>query len=149
VVIAALTLAIEFRGIEEGVQAGIPNRYAWQFAFGLTVSLIWLYIEILRLLWIVKMMFDDRGSSRRSWTPVVAATRASVLGLTAPSCCRGCGVCWSVRPRTGRWDGAVSTATVVLGHDGVGIPLGQVVLVGEPVGPVRELEQTGSFVDSC
>jgi len=59
VVIAALTLAIEFRGIEEGVQAGIPNRYAWQFAFGLTVSLIWLYIEILRLLWIVKMMFDD------------------------------------------------------------------------------------------
>ena len=59
VVIAALTLAIEFRGIEEGVQAGIPDRYAWQFAFGLTVSLVWLYIEILRLLWIVKMMFDD------------------------------------------------------------------------------------------
>src|SRR5699024_7821942 len=59
------------------------------------------------------------------------------------------GFCWSVPPRTGRWDGPVSTATVVLGHDGVGIPLGQVVLVGEPVGPVRELEQTGSFVDSC
>ena len=59
VVIAALTLAIEFRGIEEGVQAGIPHRYAWQFAFGLTISLVWLYIEILRLLWIVKMMFDD------------------------------------------------------------------------------------------
>ena len=59
VVIAALTLAIEFRGIEEGVQAGIPNKYAWQFAFGLTVSLVWLYIEILRLLWIIKMMFDD------------------------------------------------------------------------------------------
>src|SRR5699024_10949579 len=89
------------------------------------------------------------GSSRRSWTPVGAATRASRLGLTAPSCCRGCGFCWSVPPRTGRWDGPVSTATVVLGHDGVGIPLGQVVLVGEPVGPVRELEQTGSFVDSC
>ena len=59
VVLAALTLAIEFRGIEEGVEAGIPNRFAWQFAFGLTVSLIWLYIEILRLLWIIKTMFAD------------------------------------------------------------------------------------------
>ena len=59
VVLAALTLAIEFRGIEEGVAAGIPNRFAWQFAFGLTVSLVWLYIEILRLLWIIKTMFAE------------------------------------------------------------------------------------------
>ncbi|WP_116245896.1 Bax inhibitor-1/YccA family protein [Nocardiopsis sp. FIRDI 009] len=59
VVIAALTLAIEFRGIEEGVQVGIPAKFAWQFAFGLTVSLVWLYIEILRLLWILKSMFAE------------------------------------------------------------------------------------------
>ncbi|NYJ34256.1 putative YccA/Bax inhibitor family protein [Nocardiopsis aegyptia] len=59
VIIAALTLAIEFRGIEEGVQAGIPDKFAWQFAFGLTVSLVWLYIEILRLLWILKTMFSE------------------------------------------------------------------------------------------
>lgn len=59
VVIAALTLAIEFRGIEEGIQAGVPNQFAWQFAFGLTVSLVWLYIEILRVLWMLKVMFDD------------------------------------------------------------------------------------------
>lgn len=59
VVIAACTLAIEFRGIEEGIQAGVPNKFAWQFAFGLTVSLVWLYIEILRLLWMIKMMFDE------------------------------------------------------------------------------------------
>lgn len=59
VVLAALTLAIEFRGIEEGVAAGIPNKFAWQFAFGLTVSLVWLYIEILRLLWIIKTMFAE------------------------------------------------------------------------------------------
>ncbi|WP_017598055.1 Bax inhibitor-1/YccA family protein [Nocardiopsis lucentensis] len=59
VVIAALTLAIEFRGIEEGVQEGIPAKFAWQFAFGLTVSLVWLYIEILRLLWILKTMFAE------------------------------------------------------------------------------------------
>src|SRR5699024_12288951 len=68
---------------------------------------------------------------------------------TAPSRCRVCGFCWSVVHGAGRWMGAVSTATVVPGHDGVGIPLGQVVLVVELVGPVRELEQTGSFVDSC
>ncbi|MBB5495161.1 putative YccA/Bax inhibitor family protein [Nocardiopsis metallicus] len=59
VVLAALTLAIEFRGIEEGVAAGIPSNFAWQFAFGLTVSLVWLYIEILRLLWLIKTMFAD------------------------------------------------------------------------------------------
>lgn len=59
VVVAALTLAIEFRGIEEGIAAGVPNKFAWQFAFGLTVSLVWLYIEILRLLWIIKTMFAD------------------------------------------------------------------------------------------
>ena len=59
VVLAALTLAIEFRGIEEGIEAGVPNKFAWQFAFGLTVSLVWLYIEILRLLWIIKTMFAD------------------------------------------------------------------------------------------
>ncbi|MFE3461928.1 Bax inhibitor-1/YccA family protein [Nocardiopsis aegyptia] len=59
VIIAALTLAIEFRGIEEGVQAGIPDKFAWQFAFGLTVSLVWLYIEILRLLWILKTLFAE------------------------------------------------------------------------------------------
>ncbi|MFE1081594.1 Bax inhibitor-1/YccA family protein [Nocardiopsis alba] len=59
VVLAALTLAVEFRGIEEGVNAGVPGKFAWQFAFGLTVSLVWLYIEILRLLWIIKTMFAD------------------------------------------------------------------------------------------
>ncbi|KOX18321.1 Bax inhibitor-1/YccA family protein [Nocardiopsis sp. NRRL B-16309] len=59
VVIAALTLAIEFRGIEEGIEAGVPDTFAWQFAFGLTVSLVWLYIEILRLLWIIKTMFSE------------------------------------------------------------------------------------------
>ncbi|MFD3688904.1 Bax inhibitor-1/YccA family protein [Nocardiopsis sp. NPDC058631] len=59
VVIAACTLALEFRGIEEGLNAGIPEKFAWQFAFGLTVSLVWLYIEILRLLWMIKTIFAE------------------------------------------------------------------------------------------
>ncbi|WP_046468946.1 Bax inhibitor-1/YccA family protein [Allosalinactinospora lopnorensis] len=57
IVIACATLAIEFRGIEDGIAAGVPNRMAWQFAFGLTVSLVWLYIEIIRLLWMLQAIF--------------------------------------------------------------------------------------------
>ena len=59
VVIAACTLALDFRGIEEGINAGVPAKTSWLFAFGLTASLVWLYIEILRLLWIVKSMFSE------------------------------------------------------------------------------------------
>ncbi|WP_067970689.1 Bax inhibitor-1/YccA family protein [Nocardiopsis trehalosi] len=58
IVIACATLAIEFRGIEDGISAGLPARFAWQFAFGLTVSLVWLYIEILRLLWMIQAIFS-------------------------------------------------------------------------------------------
>lgn len=57
IVIACATLAIEFKGIEDGLAAGVPNKMAWQFAFGLTVSLVWLYIEILRLLWMLQAIF--------------------------------------------------------------------------------------------
>ncbi|MDE3721761.1 MULTISPECIES: Bax inhibitor-1/YccA family protein [Nocardiopsis] len=59
IVIAACTLALDFRGIEEGINAGVPDKTAWLFAFGLTASLVWLYIEILRLLWMLKTMFGE------------------------------------------------------------------------------------------
>ena len=48
--IAALTFALDFDVIEQGVKAGIERRYAWYAAFGIVVGLIWLYLEILRLL---------------------------------------------------------------------------------------------------
>ncbi|MBB4929754.1 putative YccA/Bax inhibitor family protein [Lipingzhangella halophila] len=57
IVIACATLAIEFKGIEDGIAMGVPNKMAWQFAFGLTVSLVWLYVEILRLLWMLQAIF--------------------------------------------------------------------------------------------
>ncbi|MFC3994852.1 Bax inhibitor-1/YccA family protein [Nocardiopsis sediminis] len=59
IVIACATLAIEFRGIEDGIAAGVPNKLAWQFAFGLTVSLVWLYIEMLRLVWMIQSFFSE------------------------------------------------------------------------------------------
>lgn len=49
-VIAALNLIIDFDFIEKGVQAPLPSVYEWYGAFGLLVTIVWLYIEILRLL---------------------------------------------------------------------------------------------------
>jgi uncharacterized YccA/Bax inhibitor family protein len=50
VVIAALNLVLDFDFIERGVEHGAPKHLEWYAAFGLMVTLIWLYIEILRLL---------------------------------------------------------------------------------------------------
>jgi|TARA_B100000959_G_scaffold283306_1_gene351881 uncharacterized YccA/Bax inhibitor family protein len=50
VVIAALNLVLDFDFIENGAEAGAPKYMEWFGAFGLMVTLIWLYIEILHLL---------------------------------------------------------------------------------------------------
>ena len=50
VVIAALNLVLDFDFIEGGAAQGAPRYMEWYAAFGLMVTLIWLYIEILRLL---------------------------------------------------------------------------------------------------
>lgn len=50
VVIAALNLVLDFDMIETGVRGGAPKYMEWYGAFGLMVTLIWLYLEILRLL---------------------------------------------------------------------------------------------------
>jgi len=50
VIIAALNLVLDFDFIEEGSEKGAPKYMEWYGAFGLMVTLIWLYLEILRLL---------------------------------------------------------------------------------------------------
>src|SRR5205085_893318 len=50
VVVAALNLILDFDFIETGVAGGAPKYMEWYGAFGLMVTLIWLYLEILRLL---------------------------------------------------------------------------------------------------
>lgn len=50
VVIAALNLVLDFDFIEKGAESGAPKFMEWYAAFGLMVTLIWLYLEILRLL---------------------------------------------------------------------------------------------------
>ncbi len=50
IAIAALNLVLDFDFIEQGVEQGAPKRMEWYAAFGLVVTLIWLYVAILRLL---------------------------------------------------------------------------------------------------
>jgi uncharacterized YccA/Bax inhibitor family protein len=50
VVVAALNLVLDFDFIETGVEAGAPKYMEWYGAFGLMVTLVWLYLEFLRLL---------------------------------------------------------------------------------------------------
>jgi uncharacterized YccA/Bax inhibitor family protein len=50
VIVAALNLVLDFDFIESGVAAGAPKYMEWYGAFGLMVTLVWLYLEMLRLL---------------------------------------------------------------------------------------------------
>jgi uncharacterized YccA/Bax inhibitor family protein len=50
VVVAAMNLVLDFDFIEQGVASGAPKYMEWYGAFGLIVTLVWLYLEILRLL---------------------------------------------------------------------------------------------------
>lgn len=52
--LAAFSLIMDFTSIDAGVQAGAPQRFSWTAAFGLTVTLVWLYVEIIRLLAILR-----------------------------------------------------------------------------------------------
>jgi uncharacterized YccA/Bax inhibitor family protein len=48
--VAAFSLLMDFDMADQAVRSGLPARYAWYVAFGLMTTLVWLYIEILRLL---------------------------------------------------------------------------------------------------
>jgi uncharacterized YccA/Bax inhibitor family protein len=50
IVIAAMNLVLDFDMVEQGIRNGADQKFAWYAAFGITVTLVWLYIEILRLL---------------------------------------------------------------------------------------------------
>lgn len=54
VVIAVFMLILDFDFIESGVRAGLPEVESWRAAFGLTVTIVWLYTEILRILAILR-----------------------------------------------------------------------------------------------
>jgi len=50
VIVAALNLILDFNFVETGVQARAPKYMEWYGAFGIMVTLVWMYVEVLRLL---------------------------------------------------------------------------------------------------
>lgn len=48
--LAAVNLMLDFDSIDMAIRTGAPEKYSWQLAFGLMVTVVWLYLEILRLL---------------------------------------------------------------------------------------------------
>lgn len=48
--LASFSLALDFDSIEYAIESGAPQKYSWLLAHGLIVTLVWLYLEILRLL---------------------------------------------------------------------------------------------------
>jgi uncharacterized YccA/Bax inhibitor family protein len=57
--LAAASLIVDFDSIKRGVEAGVPAKMAWSAAFGLLVTLIWLYLELLRLVTIISSFGSD------------------------------------------------------------------------------------------
>jgi len=53
-VLGVFLLILDFDFVENGVAAGLPERESWRAAFGLTVSLVWIYTNLLRLLAIMR-----------------------------------------------------------------------------------------------
>ncbi len=54
IALGAFFLSLDFAEIERAVQQGAPEKEAWRAAFGLTVSLVWIYVEMLRLIAILR-----------------------------------------------------------------------------------------------
>ncbi|MGK5558209.1 Bax inhibitor-1/YccA family protein [Actinomadura kijaniata] len=50
ILVGCFFLLLDFDEIERGVNAGAPEKFAWYSAFGLTLSLVWIYLELLRFL---------------------------------------------------------------------------------------------------
>ena len=48
--VAAFSLLLDFDMADEAIRRGAPAKFAWYVAFGLLVTVVWLYMEILRLL---------------------------------------------------------------------------------------------------
>ncbi|TEX50818.1 MAG: hypothetical protein B7C55_08810 [Actinomycetales bacterium mxb001] len=47
--LAAFSLMLDFEAIKQGIAMGLPERESWRMSFGLLVTLVWLYLEFLRL----------------------------------------------------------------------------------------------------
>ena len=54
ILLAAYSLVLDFTSVKQGVEAGAPRILGWKAAFGLVLTIVWLYIEFLRLIAILR-----------------------------------------------------------------------------------------------
>ena len=54
VIMAAYSLVLDFDMIQQGVRNGAPRQFGWLGGFGIMVTVVWLYVEILRILAIAR-----------------------------------------------------------------------------------------------
>ncbi|PMC75589.1 MULTISPECIES: Bax inhibitor-1/YccA family protein [unclassified Brachybacterium] len=54
VAMASYSLVMDFEDIQNAAAAGVPRPYAWRVAFGVTVTMVWMYVEVLRILAILR-----------------------------------------------------------------------------------------------
>ncbi|MFG2196991.1 Bax inhibitor-1/YccA family protein [Streptomyces sp. NPDC048639] len=54
VILGACFLALDFKQVEDGIAYGAPREESWLAAFGLTMTLVWIYLELLRLISILR-----------------------------------------------------------------------------------------------
>ncbi|MET8554131.1 Bax inhibitor-1/YccA family protein [Streptomyces sp. NPDC004959] len=54
IILGALFLALDFKQVEDGIRYGAPKQESWLAAFGLTLTLVWIYMEFLRLIAILQ-----------------------------------------------------------------------------------------------
>ena len=59
-IVAALWLIVDFRQVQDAVTAGAPASAEWYLTFGLVVTLAWVYLEALKLVFRIAMMFGNR-----------------------------------------------------------------------------------------
>lgn len=52
--LGAFFLSLDFKRVEDGIRGGAPRQESWLAAFGLTLSLVWIYLELLRLIAILR-----------------------------------------------------------------------------------------------
>jgi len=50
ILMGAYSLVLDFTAVKQGVDGGAPRKWGWKAAFGMTVTIVWLYVEILRLI---------------------------------------------------------------------------------------------------
>ena len=86
-VLGVFMLVMDFDFVEQGIANGLPERESWRAAFAMTVSLVWIYTNLLRLLAIFSDDYRHHAPARRPVRVVRPCPRARrPIATEAPSC---------------------------------------------------------------